>query len=205
MFMKQTIFGSPVVFLNDNNIEEVFSEDTYKEMFDHLMELENKFVDHPYVRGGQICTTDLNNTINDKIKNLEPFLHFLKKTGLQYANLFTSTPVKDITFDNMWINLSFQGCEIKNHYDRHEENNNKTLIILFYPKAPANGSDLVFMHNSKYGEWSSDRNEEDLVRIKIEEGNIIIMDNHVLHAVDVHKSSIPRMCVATEFNIKLEQ
>ena len=199
--MIQTIFGSPVVILNTKNSKELFSEEVYNEMFEHLMDSKNKFVEHPYTRGGKICTTDLNSTINqDKINRIDSLLNFLKQTGLMYAHLFTDEPIKDLEFHTMWINLSFEGCEIKNHYDRYDDTDKKSLIILFYPKSPANGSNLVFIHNSKYGEWSSDREDKDLVKINIEEGNIIIFDNHVLHAIDKHKSVDPRMCLATEFN-----
>lgn len=30
----------------------------------------------------------------------------------------------------------------------------------------------------------------------------LIIDNHVLHAVDEHLSNEPRMCIATEFKIE---
>lgn len=201
--MIQTIFGSPVVLVNSNNIE-LFSKDMYDEIIEHLMSPENKFVDHPYSRGGKICTTDLNSTIKEKINRLEPVLDFLKSVGLEYAHLYSNKLVKDLKFDNMWINLTFQGCEIKNHYDRYDEYTEKTLIILFYPKAPTNGSNLVFIHNGTYGDWPSDQSEKDLIRIKIKDNDIVIMDNHILHAVDKHNSVDPRMCIATEFKIEID-
>jgi hypothetical protein len=201
--MIQTIFGSPVVVLESNDVETLFPKEIYDEIVDHLMGPESKFVMHPYTRGGKVCTTDLNFTMNnDKINRLDTLLNFLKHLGLQYSHLFSDNPVNNLKFHNMWINLSFQGCEIKNHCDKYEDTTDKSLIVLFYPKAPKGGANLVFIHNSKYGEWSSDRSEDDLVRINIENGNIIIIDNSILHAVDKHNLNEPRMCVATEFKLE---
>jgi len=201
--MIQTIFGSPVVILKPSNIEQLFPNKIYEEMVDHLMESGNKFVDHPYARGGKICTTDLNRTINkDKFDQLQPLLDFLQQAGLEYSHLFADKTINNLTFDNSWMNLTFKGCEIKNHYDKYKDTDFKSLITLFYPKAPPGGSKLVFIHNSKYGQWASDCLERDMIKIVIEEGNVVIFDNSILHAVDIHEALEPRMCVATEFKLE---
>lgn len=198
--MKQIIFGSPVVIIKpDHNFS---LTDIYNEMYNFLMMPENKNIDHPYTKGGKICTTDLNSTILSKIKSLESLIEFLKRKGIEHAHLFSNEPVKNLVFDNMWINLTFFGCEIQNHYDRYQDYNEKNIIMLFYIKAPVNSSNLVFIHNSKYGDWASEQEEKDLVKIEIEEGNIVIIDNHILHAVDAQLSAEPRMCIATEFKIE---
>lgn len=200
--MIQTIFGSPVVVINSKNTKELFPDNIYKEIVDHLMGPESKFVEHPYTRGGKICTTDLNLTMTgDRLERLNVLINFLKDTGLKYSYLFTNKHVADLQFYNMWVNLSFQGCEIKNHYDRYDNYYDKSLIVLFYPKVPVGGANLVFIHNSEYGEWASDRQDKDLVKINITEGDIVVIDNYVLHAVDAHNSSEPRMCIATEFKL----
>jgi hypothetical protein len=200
--MIQTIFGSPVVVLKINDIEQLFPDEICKEMIDYLMSPGNKFVDHPYTRGGKICTTDLNYKINeDKINQLQPLLNFLQQVSLEYSYIFTGNTVNNLKFDNSWMNLTFEGCEIRNHFDKFESTDFKSLITLFYPKAPPGGSNIVFIHNSKYGDWASDCSETDIVRIAIEEGHIIIFDNSILHAIDTHKSVEPKMCIAAEFKL----
>jgi hypothetical protein len=170
-------------------------------MFDHLMEPANKFVNHPYAKGGKICTTDLNLAINeDKLNRLQPLLNFLQTVSSTYSYLFANNTV-NLKFDNIWMNLTFEGCEIKNHYDKYDQTDFKSLIALFYPKAPTGGSNLVFIHNSKYGQWASDCLETDMVKIAIEDSDIIIFDNSILHAVDAHRVSEPRMCIAIEFKL----
>lgn len=200
--MIQTIFGSPVVILKYKDLENLFPNDLYEGIVSYLMEKGNKFVEHPYVRGGKICTTDLNRTTSeDKINQLQPLFDFLQQTGSKYSYLFTDNTINSLKFNNSWINLTFEGCEIKNHYDKHEDTSFKSLITLYYPKAPIGGSNLVFIHNSKYGQWASDCLEIDMVKIALESGNVIIFDNSILHAIDTHKVSEPRMCIVAEFKL----
>lgn len=203
--MIQKIFGSPVILLTTSNIDKIFSIKTYDKVIECLMHPDNKFIDHPFVRGGKICTTDLNSNMKlDKIEGLNVLFEFLKKTALPYVPLFLDKPVQDLKFFNSWVNLSFQGCEIKNHTDSNEEadQTKKSLIISFYPKAPLGGANLVFIHGSKGDEWASDCSEKDMVEITVEEGNIIIFDNQTLHAVNAHKVNVNRMCIIVEFTME---
>lgn len=203
--MIQTIFGTPVVITRLDNLEKIFPEDLYKEMLDHLMVPENKFVDHPYGRGGKICTTDLHLKLNkDKLTRLESLIDYLKQEGIRYSYLFSDKKVKDLKFDNTWMNLTFEGCEIKNHYDKYEDTEFTSLISLFYPKANAGDSNLVFIHDGVYGQWPSECSDRDVIKIAIEEGTVVIFDNSILHAVDIHKSSNPRMCIAVEFKLETD-
>lgn len=199
--MIQTIFGSPVVFLKTDHVKNLFSTKLCEETVEQLMHPTNKFVEHPFTRGGKICTTDLNSKIGaDPPNELHPLFEFLKKTALECVHLFSDRPVKDLKFCNYWINLTFQGCEIKNHNDSNSSK--KSLIVTFYPKVPLGGAELVFIHNSKDGEWASDRLEKDLVRVAVTQGDIVIFDNFIPHAVNVHRIADSRMCIATEFKLE---
>jgi hypothetical protein len=201
--MIQTIFGSPVVVLKKNNVKELFPPSVYEETIEYLMHPDNKFIDHPFTQGGKICTTDLNPGMGiDNINGIVSLIDFLKKTALNYAYLYSNNPVKDLKFCTAWVNLMFQGCEIKNHNDKYY-NSERSLIVTFYPKAPAGGSNLVFIHQGKEGDWASNCSEENLVRIMIEEGDIVIFDNCIFHAVDTHRIDEPRMCIATEFTVEI--
>ena len=101
----------------------------------------------------------------------------------------------------MWINLTYQGCEIQNHVDIAPHNTAKKMVLLFYPKAPIGGSNLVFIHNGTVGDWPSDCIDTDTVELIVEEGDIVIIDNTTLHAVDAHLPNEPRMCIAIEFSL----
>jgi len=203
--MIQTIFGSPVVILKANDMEKTFPNKLYEDMVDYLMISENKFVNHPYARGGKICTTDLNLGLNDdKLVQLQPLLDFLQKEASIYSYLFSTKKIKNLKFDNTWMNLTFEGCEIKNHYDKYDDTDFKSLITLFYPRTTLGSSNLIFIHNSIYGQWPSECSEIDIVKIFIEEGTVIIFDNSTLHAVDIHNASNPRMCIAVEFKLETD-
>lgn len=200
--MIQTIFGSPVVILKGNNVDQLLPPEVKEDIIRCLMHSDNKFIEHPFTRGGKICTTDLNSEMGlDKIAGLDILFEFLKSTALQYVDLYSDKAVKDLKFCTAWVNLMFRGCEIRNHNDRYY-NSERSLIVTFYPKVPKGGSNLVFIYNGKDGDWVSDCLEKDLLRIQIEDGDIVIFDNSIFHAVDVHNSDIPRMCIATEFSIQ---
>ena len=192
--MIQVIFGSPIVILKFDNLGKILPLSVYDEMIKDLSKPENQC--HPHARGGKNFTTDLN---KNKLNQLKPLLDFLKHIGLKFSYVFSKDKIKNLTFEKAWINLAFEGCEIKNHYDKYHDTVFKSLTILYYPTAKLGGSNLVFIHNSKSGQWPSDCLNSDMVKIAIEEGNIIIFDNSTLHAVDVHKIPEPRMCIATEF------
>jgi hypothetical protein len=202
--MIQTIFGSPVVFLKTDNLEELFPKTVYNETIEYLVHPDNKFTDHPLSRGGKICTTSeyfISEQWLNTINTLSVLVDFLKNSALTYAHLYTNCPVRNLKFHSSWVNLTFHGCEINSHNDR-SDTDEKSLIVLFYPKAPKGGSNLVFIHNSKEGDWVSDCQEKDLVRTVIDEGDIVIFDNFMFHAVDAHGVDAPRMCVAIEFTIE---
>jgi hypothetical protein len=203
--MIQTIFGSPVVFLKTDNIEELFPKTVYNETVEYLVQPDNKFTNHPLSRGGKICTTSeyfISAQWLETINKLNILVNFLKNLALSYAHLYTDSAVRNLKFHSSWVNLTFQGCEINSHCDR-SNTSEKSLIVLFYPEAPKNGSDLIFIHDGKEGDWVSDCLEKDLVRTVIEKGDIVILDNFMFHAVDVHNADTPRMCVAIEFTIEL--
>ena len=202
--MIQTIFGSPVVILKEDDIEKVFPEETYKKSITRLLHPDNQIFKHSSARGGKVFTTDHNDdqTLN-KVDNFDLLFEFLKKTALDYAHLFSSAPVKDLKFYASWTNLMTRGCEIHNHSDLYDTTlKHQSLIITFYPRAPLGGANLTFIHDSEPGDWPSEYNEKDLVKIFVEQGSIIIFDNRTLHAVSVHNVDEPRMCIATEYTIE---
>jgi hypothetical protein len=201
--MIQTIFGSPVVFLKTDNIEELFPEAAYNETISYLTDPDNNFIGHPHVRNGKIYTTS--ETLNPKrwediIKSI-PLLDFLKINAFKYAHLYSTKPVQDIKFHASWCNLTYRGCESSFHRD-NIHSPEKSLIVLFYVKTPNNSSNLVFTHNGKDEDWPSNRPKEDLVCINVTEGDIIIIDSFIWHAFDSHNSDLPRLCIAVEFKVE---
>jgi hypothetical protein len=192
--MIQTIFGSPVVFLHTNNVEEVFSTKSCDTLINNLLQPSN-IVTQSYCRGGTIYAMVL--SPNEELTEL---LDFLKKTALDYVHLYSDTPVKDLKFYGAWCLLTHQGCEIKNHNEVGGPK--KSVVVTFYPRVPVGGAELTFIHNGKYHDWVSECSENDLVRVSVNDGTIVIFDNFTLHAVSPHNVTTPRMCITAEFEIE---
>jgi hypothetical protein len=201
--MIQTIFGSTVVFLKTDKVESLFPTNLYEETVNYLLDPNNNFIDHPQARNGKIYTTaqTLNPEKWEDIVRCAPLLDFLKTNALNYAHLYSAKPVQDIKFHASWCNLTYKGCEISCHRD-NICSPEKSLIVLFYVKIPNNSSNLVFVRNGKDGDWPTDRPDEDLVCLRVTEGDIIMIDSFIWHAVDPHNSDLPRMCIAVEFKIE---
>lgn len=197
--MIQTIFGSPVVVIKLDNYKELFTDEMYKESVNNLTSINNHH-ENSYIRGGKGLTANLENALSKDINRLGLFYDSLRQYGLKYSFLFSKRPIKDLKLFNSVVNLFFYGAESKNHTDARYEGIEKSLSILFYPKVPKMSAELVFIHNSKSNEWVSDREEKDLIRLHVEEGNLIIFDNYLLHAVGVHNSVDPRMSIHSEFD-----
>lgn len=196
--MIQTIFGSPVVFLKTDNIEELFPATLYEEIVDYLLRPEN-IVDQVYAQGGKISLTDSESTTIPNLTNkLNLLLEFLKNAALKYTYLYSTK--KDLKFAFYQINLSFQGCEIKNHDEN--ESSKESLIVTFYPKVPVGGAELVFIHNGNEGDWVSDCLEKNLVRVTVDDGTIVIFDPFTPHAVSPHKVAAPRMSITVAFTLE---
>ena len=191
--MIQTIFGSPVIFLHANNVEEVFSTKACDALINDLFQPSN-IVNQSYSRGGTIYGMSLESN-----SELTELINFLKKTALGYVHLYSDTPVKDLKFYGAWSLLAFQGCEIKNHNEVGGPEN--SVVVTFYPRVPTGGAELTFIHNGKYHDWVSECSETDLVRVAVTDGTIVIFDNLILHAVSPHKVTAPRMCITVEFAI----
>lgn len=199
--MIQTIFGSTVVVLKDHCVEDLLPTTIYEDIVEYLMRSENKFVAHPDTRGGQICTTDLSADLKqDTIDGVRRLIDHLQTTALDYVHLYSATAT-NLEFSYYWINLTFKGCEIRNHTDKNLDHS-KRLVITFYPRAPKNGAELTFIHSSSGGEWVSDCDTKDQVKINIDQGDMVILDTYALHAVSEHRTDEPRMCIAVEFIIK---
>jgi hypothetical protein len=198
--MIQTIFGSPVVFLKTDNIEELFPATLYEEIVDYLLRPDN-IVDQIYAQGGKISLTDNESTtIPNLTSKLNLLLEFLKNAALKYTYLYSTK--KDLKFAFYQINLSFQGCEIKNHDENDSHSPEKSLIVMFYPKVPIGGAELVFIHNGNEGDWVSDCLEKNLVRVTVDDGTIVIFDSFTPHAVSPHKVAASRMSITVAFTLE---
>jgi hypothetical protein len=196
-----SIFGSPVVFLHRDDAEQLFPTAIYADTVEYLSQ--DQFTGHALSRGGIIYTSaDRNNHWNSTITGLSELIGVLKQAALDHADLFSTQPVRDLRFHSSWVSVIGQHSEINAHNDRSTIPA-RSIIVLFYPRAPQGGSNLVFMHDAQLGQWCSDRSDQDLIRVQIQQGDIVIFDNDLLHAVDTHRVAELRMSMGIEFLIEV--
>lgn len=197
--MILSIFGSPVVILENNDISTLFPDALYNELVNYILSNSKKFesTDGQSRGGTSFSGNVLDMVSSNKINSLT---NFLKKISLEYVHVFTDKKVLDIKLTNSTVNLIQQGTEVENHIDLRSE---YALSVLFYPKMPINSGNLVFMHNSAQGDWASDYLDCDIVSLDIKQGSIIILDSETLHAVNTHKSTDLRMSIHNEFSFVL--
>lgn len=206
--MIQMIFGSPVVIVKIDNHKEVFPDDLRNEIIDYLIANEEtcKVRDVSgtnYVYG--CLGTDTESAASfDRQEQITKLTNVLRMIGLQYSHLFTDEKVTDLKLSATTVNLNFQGFVGINHKDSIDDKVEKSLSILFYPKIPANSANLVFIHNSKEGDYTNVYSDSDMVKLVLEEGNVVIFDNEILHSVDTHKSEDTRMSIHNEFSFIIE-
>jgi ectoine hydroxylase-related dioxygenase (phytanoyl-CoA dioxygenase family) len=194
-----SIFGSPVVFLHRDDAEQLFPTREYLHTLEYLTQ--QQFQGHDLSRGGAIHTSSgylVADQWQATIQALPELVQVLKQAALNHAYLYTDHTVNDLLFHSSWVNVMYQHCEVNLHCDRSQPQG-RSIIVLFYPRAPQGGSNLVFMHHAHTGAWPSDVSEQDLVRVQIQQGDIVIFHNDLLHAVDAHSVAEPRMSMAIEF------
>jgi len=106
---------------------------------------------------------------------------------------------KDIQFTRNWVNKMSFGSSGEVH--THSEHDGDAVAI-FYLKNSEYGSKLVIVNDSKKNcKNYFDYDSSDLRLIDTNEGDLVIHDINVTHAVSEHKSKEPRICLIFEFKI----
>lgn len=199
-----TLFDSPIVVLQGFNVEDLFPKKLQEEILHNLINSTEISNDHSFVRGGKACTANLMSLIDDKNhKHIDDLLSTLRNIGIKYAYVYKQKVI-DLKTHSITINLSHYGSEVCTHQDKRIGENQRSLRMLFYPKMPFAGGRLVFMHENKTGEWVTDQKEKDLVQFHVEEGDIILFDNYIPHAVGPHLSDLSRISIHVEFDFVTE-
>ncbi len=114
--------------------------------------------------------------------------------------LETNLHAKNIIFAKSWANKMFQGSQGLIHAHTHPDFKLRVpdFVAIFYVNIPPNGSQLIFVENgafnTKYGEYPESRTK----RVHSETGDLLIHSPHLPHAVTIHNSEEPRLCLVFE-------
>ena len=94
-----------------------------------------------------------------------------------------------VTYDRAWTNKIYQGCygSIHNH-----QRDDLDGVAIFYYQVPPNSSNLLI---------HSDNNYDPHHAINVQQGDLILHCDQVLHSVSPHNNSIPRICFILEYKL----
>jgi hypothetical protein len=108
--------------------------------------------------------------------------------------------VNGIIFGRCWANKMFKGSNGICH--RHNKYNNIDGVAIFYYRVPSQSSKFMLINCDKKnydGKLESEIDKNDIVYIDVQEGDLILHDTNIFHAVSDHHNNDPRICFVFEF------
>lgn len=97
-----------------------------------------------------------------------------------------------VIYKRAWGNRIYKGTQGRSH--DHEGRFKLDAVGIFYTDVPEDSSDLVILNTTESGKLYSEFKEEDRYHVKPKEGEFIIHNPLMFHAVSEHKSELPRSC-----------
>ena len=199
--MILTVYDRPVVHVAADQITQPWREELYWYCERYIKHNTDSAQRHPYMRGGAGVSTDLqHNILSSNIMHFDSLLREIMPLVQQHADLFVSQPVKRLNYSYSWINLMQQGGEIHAHTDANDPT--LALIATYYAQA-AESSDLVFIDPQHPVSWPSEAANDHVVRLPVSQGDLVIFDTFITHAVDALNCVGPRMTISTEFRMEV--
>ena len=199
--MILTVYDRPVVHVAADQITQPWREELYWYCERYIKHNTDSAQRHPYMRGGAGVSTDLqHNILSTDIMHFDTMLSVIMPLVQQHADLFVSQPVKRLNYSYSWINLMQQGGEIHAHTDANDPT--LALIATYYARA-AESSDLVFIDPQHPVSWPSEAANDHVVRLPVSQGDLVIFDTFITHAVDALNCVGPRMTISTEFRMEV--
>lgn len=114
--------------------------------------------------------------------------------------LETNPKAKNLIFAKSWANKMFKGSQGLIHAHTHPDFKLRVpdFVAIFYINIPTNGSQLIFVKdgkfNTRYGEYPESQTKE----MYSETGDLLIHAPQLPHAVTIHNSDEPRLCLVFE-------
>jgi hypothetical protein len=112
----------------------------------------------------------------------------------------SAPPGKSIEYIKSWANKMFHGSQGLVHAHIHPDfkNYKSDFVAIFYVHIPENGAQLVFVDGGEFNTKYTDYDESKLTIIECESGDLVIHPPTIPHAVTIHNSHIPRLCLVFE-------
>jgi hypothetical protein len=109
---------------------------------------------------------------------------------------------KDIKYTKTWCNKMFKGSEglVHAHYHPKLSQVVPDFVAIFYVNVPENGSELIFVEDGIFNSHYYDYDKSKLKFHKVKSGDLVIHSPYISHAVSIHNSQEPRICLVFEGN-----
>ena len=160
--------------------------------------LNNEFAknNHAIEGVGNVVTTvdmDVNLTDYDELNKLVDWI----KNQILSIQKFNSLKVENIKSTRSWVNKMETGSEGLVHTHSDEAN----VVAIFYLSNSEKGSNLVVTKNTKENISYLECDETDVSITETQTGDLILHESNVPHAVTIHQSKKPRICLVFEFKV----
>jgi len=107
---------------------------------------------------------------------------------------------KTIEYIKSWANKMFYGSQGLVHAHIHPDfkNYKSDFVAIFYVHIPKDGGQLVFVEGGEFNTKYTEYDESKLTIIECESGDLVIHPPTLPHAVTLHNSHTPRLCLVFE-------
>jgi hypothetical protein len=142
----------------------------------------------------------------------------LTSVGNEYSNVLTlpgaeqlmiwitsriqesAPPGKSVDYIKSWANKMFYGSQGLVHAHTHPDFKNceSDFVAIFYVHIPENSGQLVFIDGGEFNKKYTEYDESKMTIMQCESGDLVIHPPTIPHAVTVHNSHVPRLCLVFE-------
>jgi len=111
-----------------------------------------------------------------------------------------NSPQKSVLYIKSWANKMFYGSQGLVHAHTHPDfkNYESDFVAIFYIHIPEDSAQLVFVEGGEFNKKYTDYDKTKLTIMECESGDLIIHSPTTPHAVTIHNSHTPRLCVVFE-------
>lgn len=190
------VFDTAVVVHHCND-KELFANESIKNSIEFVFSLEEvrETIDQSQIGNAFTTCNHFDKFPLTDMPGTEQLSEWVAKRILESGKHFGFENTSKVEFTRTWINLYFYGCEGTCH--RHPTDIDG--VAIFYPKVPAHSSELVFVRNGIDGTRINQYSNNDLIFQPVTQGDLVIHNPSIPHAISKHNNQDTRVCFIYEF------
>ncbi len=192
----RNVFDTPVVIHHCHDAE-IFANKSIRDSIEFVFGLEEirETIDPSQVGNAFTTCNHFDKFPLISMPGTENLSEWVARKMLESSKHFGFENSTKIEFSRTWINLYFYGCEGTCHHHPTDIDG----VGIFYIKVPSNSSQLVFIRDGIDGTKINQYPPEQLAFQPVVQGDLIIHNPKVPHAISQHKAHDSRICFIYEF------